>query len=248
MTRRILGLCAALALGACGSIEESEPKPRLEALSAAGTDYGRTLVGTRKRLDFLLRNSDAGFAKVKPLEVTGLSVTGNAVTESHTCPLVPFTLEEGESCFISVYWQPGAAAALTGELRVTSNTAESPQVLVLTGDAQSTLDPAAGVAAFVGTPVVDFGEVARLTSKSLPFVVQNIGNAADVLTIGGPAGTGWSSTHDCPDSLAAGATCVVTVTFAPTETGLSVPSALLITDAYNANYGGLSLTLSGTGR
>ena len=47
MTRRILGLCAALALGACGSIEESEPKPRLEALSAAGTDYGRTLVGTR---------------------------------------------------------------------------------------------------------------------------------------------------------------------------------------------------------
>ena len=55
MTRPILALLAALTIAACGSIEESDPKPRLEALSASGTDFGRTLVGTRKQLDFLLR-------------------------------------------------------------------------------------------------------------------------------------------------------------------------------------------------
>lgn len=248
MTRSILALLAALTLAACGSIEESDPKPRLEALSAPGTDFGRTLVGTRKQLDFLVRNSDAGFAKVKPLDVTGLTVSGGTLTSTSTCPTAPFTLAEGESCHLSVYWQPGAAGALTGEIRMTSNAKESPQVLTITGVAQSPLDPALGVVSFVGTPVLDFGEVTRGGSKSLLYVVQNIGNAADTLNISAPSATGWTTSHDCPDSLAQTLTCTIAVTFAPTETGLSVPSALLITDAYNANYGGVSLSLKGTGR
>lgn len=248
MTRPILALLAALSLAACGSIEESDPKPQLEALSAAGTDYGRTLVGTRKQLDFLLRNSDAGFAKVKPLEVTGLTVTSGSLTYMSTCASLPFTLNEGESCHISVYWQPGAAGPLTGEIRVTSNAKESPQVLTITGAAQDPLDPAAGVVAFVGTPVLDFGDVLRGASKSLLYTVQNIGNAADTLNISPPSAAGWSASHDCPDALAANSQCTITVTFAPTEAGLSVPSALLVTDPYNANYGGISLGLRGTGR
>ena len=91
MMRLVLSLCAALAFAACGSIEESEPKPRLDALSVPGTDFGRTLVGTRKRLDFQLRNSDAGFAKVKPLDVSGLTVTGGTLTSTSTCATLPFT-------------------------------------------------------------------------------------------------------------------------------------------------------------
>lgn len=248
MTRSTLALLAAITLAACGSIEESDPKPRLEPLSAPGTDFGRTLVGTRKQLDFLVRNSDAGFAKVKPLEVTGLSVTSGTLTSSSTCATVPFTLAEGESCYVSVYWQPGAAGTLTGELRLTSNAKESPQVLAITGVAQQPLDPAAGVVAFAGTPVLDFGEVLRGSSKSLLYTVQNIGNAADTLNISAPTATGWSTSHDCPDSLAVNGQCTITVTFAPTEAGLSVPSALLVTDAYNASFGGVSLSLKGTGR
>lgn len=248
MTRPILVLLAALALAACGNIEESDPKPRLEPLSASGTDFGRTLVGTRKQLDFQLRNSDAGFAKVKPLDVTAVTVSGGTLTSTSSCATPPFTLAEGESCLISVYWQPGAAGALTGEIRVTSNAKESPQTLAITGAAQSPLDPALGVVAFVGTPVLDFGDVTRGASKTQLYVVQNIGNAADTLNISAPSATGWTTGHDCPDSLAAGTTCTITVTFAPTEAGLSVPSALLVTDAYNANYGGLSLSLKGQGR
>lgn len=248
MTRSILALLAALTLAACGSVEESDPKPRLEALSTPGTDFGRTLVGTRKQLDFLVRNSDAGFAKVKPLDVTGLAVNGGTLTSTSTCPSVPFTLAEGESCYLSVYWQPGAAGALTGEIRMTSNAKESPQVLAITGAAQNPLDPALGAIAFVGTPVLEFGEVLRGASQSLPFIVRNIGNAADTLNISAPAASGWSASHDCPDSLAVNSQCTITVTFAPTEAGLSVPSALLVTDPYNASYGGLSLSLRGTGR
>jgi hypothetical protein len=247
MMRRILGLVGALALAACGSIDESEPKPRLEALSAPGTDYGSTLVGTRKQLDFMLRNSDSGFAKVKPLDVTAVAVGGNGVTFSSTCPAVPFTLDEGESCFFSVYWQPAAAGRLTGELRVTSVSAQSPQVLALTGTAVSALDPAAGVVAFVGTPDGNFGSVSRGDSRSVTYVVRNIGNADDALTVSGPTQTGWTFSEDCPDTLTAGSSCNITVVFTPDTAGVSFPSALLITDAYNANYGGLSLSLVGTG-
>lgn len=247
MMRPILALLAALSLAACGSIEESEPKPRLEPLSAPGTAYGDTLIGTRKQLDFVLRNSDAGFAKVKPLDVTAIAVSGSGVTFSSTCPAVPFTLEEGESCFFSVYWQPAAAGGLTGELRVTSVSAESPQVLALTGSALSVLDPAAGVVAFVGTPDGNFGSVARGDSKSVSYVVRNIGNADDSLTISGPTQTGWTFSEDCPDTLTAGSSCNITVVFTPDVAGVSFPSALLITDAYNASYGGLSLSLVGTG-
>ena len=159
MKRPTAALLAALTLAACGSIEESEPQPRLEALSAPGAAYGSTLVGTRKQLDFVLRNSDAGFAKVKPLDVTAIAVSGGGVTFGTSCPAVPFTLEEGESCYFSVYWQPAAAGGLTGELRVTSVSAESPQAVALTGTAVSVLDPAAGAVAFVGTPDGNFGSV-----------------------------------------------------------------------------------------
>jgi hypothetical protein len=229
MKRPTAALLAALTLAACGSIEESEPQPRLEALSAPGAAYGSTLVGTRKQLDFVLRNSDAGFAKVKPLDVTAIAVSGGGVTFGTSCPAVPFTLEEGESCYFSVYWQPAAAGGLTGELRVTSVSAESPQAVALTGTAVSVLDPAAGAVAFVGTPDGNFGSV------------------SDTLTISGPTQTGWTFSEDCPDTLAAGSTCTVTVVFTPSAAGVSFPSALLITDAYNASYGGLSLSLVGTG-
>lgn len=247
MKRPTAALLAALTLAACGSIEESEPQPRLEALSAPGAAYGSTLVGTRKQLDFVLRNSDAGFAKVKPLDVTAIAVSGGGVTFGTSCPAVPFTLEEGESCYFSVYWQPAAAGGLTGELRVTSVSAESPQAVALTGTAVSVLDPAAGAVAFVGTPDGNFGNVSRGSSLSRAFTIRNIGNDADTLTISGPTQTGWTFSEDCPDTLAAGSTCTVTVVFTPSAAGVSFPSALLITDAYNASYGGLSLSLVGTG-
>lgn len=245
MTRRLFTaglLAAAAALSACGNIEESDPKPQLDAISTPGTAYGNTLVGTRKRLDFRLRNSDAGLAKVKPLLDIVPSISGPGLTLSHTCPS---QLNEGEECFLAVYYEPTAAGALAGELRVASNAGA--KTLPLSGTAVAALDPASGAVAFMGSTAGDFGTVPRGGSNTIVYVVKNIGNAADAITITGPTGSGWSFTEDCPDSLAAGASCNVAVTFAPTATGNSVPTPLVISDPYNAGYGGLSLPLTGTG-
>ena len=89
--------------------------------------------------------------------------------------------------------------------------------------------------------------MARGGTKTLTYVVQNIGNAADAITVTGPTGSGWSFSEDCPDTLAVGSSCNLSITFAPSVTGNSVPTPLVISDAYNGSYGGLSLALTGTG-
>lgn len=248
MNRNFIIIPAAAALiglggiAGCGSIEESEPKPRLEATGAAGTAYGDTLPGTRKRLDFQLRNSDAGLAKVKTLENIVPRIEGVGLSLMHDCPP---SLDEGESCTLEVYYQPALTGTLAGALRVTSNAATVS--LALTGVAEQPLDPAAGVLAFTTTPDGNFGTVRIGRSVTRTYTVRNIGNADDALTIAAPSGSGWSTSDDCPDTLDRNATCSITVVFAPTEDGTSVPSPLVISDAYNTNYGALTLNLTGTG-
>lgn len=241
-TLSAMAVLAALSTAGCGSIEESDPKPQLSAVSAPGTDFGQTLVGTRKRLDFRLRNSDSGLARVKPLENITITVTPAELGPSHTCPA---RLEEGDECFVSLYFEPAAAATLAGELRVTSNAGAV--TLPLSGSALTALSPAQAAVVFDGSADGNFGTVARNASKTLVYAVRNIGNAAGALTITAPTGTGWRASDDCPDTLNAGASCNVSVSFAPTASGISVPTPLVISVPYNAAYGGLALPLTGTG-
>lgn len=237
-------LSVALALSACMGTEPDPPKPRLSAVGPAGSAFGATLLNTRKQLDFTLSNSDSGLPAVEPLEDIAISVSGSGLTMSHNCPT---KLDEGESCFISVYYTPTAAGTLTGEIRVTSNAEGSPLARSITGSAVAALDPAAGVVRFDGTPVVTFTEdVGDALERT--YTVRNIGNADDTLTITGPTQAGWTWRHDCPTPLAVDETCDVTVRFEPTERGPSIPEPLVVGDAYNRDYGGLTLRLSGTGR
>lgn len=246
MKHLTISLAAALALCACMGTDADKPKPRLTAIGSKGANFGATLLATRKQLDFTLSNSDAGFAKVDPLENIGLSVAGSGVSMSHTCP---GTLQEGESCFVTVYYEPTAAAAtLTGELRVTSSAEESPLVLALTGSAVAALDPAAGAVRFDGSPSSDFGTVAVGGFVNRSFVVRNIGNADDTLTVTGPSQQGWTFDHTCTGAIGPNLPCTVNVRFAPTATGPSIPSPLVVRDAYNSDYGGLTLRLGGAGQ
>lgn len=237
-------LCAAWALSACMGTEPDPPKPRLSAVGPAGTAFGATLLNTRKQLDFTLSNSDSGLPAVETLEDIAISVSGTALTMSHNCPT---ELEEGESCFISVYYQPTTAGTLTGEIRVTSNAEGSPLARSISGSAVEELDPAGGVVGFDGTPVATFTtDVGDPLERT--YTVRNIGNANDTLSLTGPTQDGWTWSHDCPTPLAADATCTVTVRFEPTERGPSIPEPLVVSDAYNRDYGGLTLRLSGTGQ
>ena len=237
-------LGAALALAGCMEIEVSKPKPRLEASGTAGSDFGATLLRTRKQLDFEFSNSGAGFAKVETLTNISITVAGVGLTLSHNCPT---QLAETESCFVSVGYAPTVTGALAGQLRIASNAEDSPLVRALSATAVDALDPAAGALVFSVNPGGAFGTVARGRSKSNLYTLHNIGNADDEITIAGPTETDWSFSHDCPAVLLVDATCLITVTFAPTSTGVQIPSPLLVTDAYNRDYRALAVSLSASG-
>ncbi|MGH8277187.1 MAG: choice-of-anchor D domain-containing protein, partial [Steroidobacteraceae bacterium] len=86
-------------------------------------------------------------------------------------------------------------------------------------------------------------QTAGTTSTAQPVVVTNTGNAA--LSISTLATTGnFAETNNCPASLAAGASCTVQLTFAPTATG-TLTGSLAVTD--NASGSPQSASLTGTG-
>ena len=84
------------------------------------------------------------------------------------------------------------------------------------------------------------------TSASQPVTLSNTGNAA--LTITSIAtSTNFGETNNCGGSLAAGGSCTINVTFAPTATG-SLTGTLTITDNNNGVAGSTqTVSLSGTG-
>jgi hypothetical protein len=233
-----------LVLAGCMGADPGEPRPEIAPAGPKGADFGATLVGTRKQLDFTLMNSSAGFVKVAALENIAVSVAGTGLSASHSCPT---TLNEGESCFITVAYVPAiAASTLVGEVRVTSNAGTT--VRSIGGSAVTALSPAAGAVAFDGSPSNSFGDVTIGSAVDRTFTVRNIGNANDTVTVVAPAQTGWASSHTCTAALAPNATCTVTIRFAPTAIGTSMPTALTISDAYNTGYGGLMLQPVGVGR
>lgn len=238
-------LVLAAGLGGCMGTEPDKPKPVLEALSTHGGAFGDTLASTRKQLDFVLRNSDASFVSVDVLKDIAISVSGTSVSLTHTCPS---SLAEGESCFITVVYQPTIAGALDGQLRVASNAEQGTIAVGLSGTAVTALSPAQGALIFDGDTSTDF-TAAVGTPRKRTYTLHNIGNAADTLTITGPTATdtGWTFTNHCSTTLAINTTCTLDVIYTPGATDTSVPAPIVVTDDYNKDYGKLILRPVGIG-
>jgi alpha-1,3-glucanase-like protein/F5/8 type C domain-containing protein/centrosomal CEP192-like protein len=91
---------------------------------------------------------------------------------------------------------------------------------------------------------LSFGSVAAgTTSGGQSVSVANTGGAAAAISSVSAAAP-FAETNNCGSSLAAGASCTVTVTFAPTAAG---PASGTLTVASNAANPALSVALSGTG-
>jgi P pilus assembly chaperone PapD len=143
------------------------------------------------------------------------------------------------SCNIQVTFTPTQAGARTGTLTVTPATG-TPLTLDLSGT---------GIAATVDVVFGSFdpfaSQVVGTTSAAKTVTLTNNGAAAYGIT---SIGTGTGSefavpTHTCGTSLAAGASCNIDITFAPTAAGART-GTLTVTPTSGAE---LTLALSGTG-
>lgn len=109
-----------------------------------------------------------------------------------------------------------AALALQASLPVMAAAYEFRQPLSgVTAPAQA---PTPAAQFSVSPGVLNFAELLVGQTASQFLTVQNVGNTAGALSRGAPAAP-FAMADDCGDSLAAGASCTATVTFAPTAAG-----------------------------
>src|SRR5215831_5697228 len=154
------------------------------------------------------------------LAITGISATGD-FSQTNNCGT---SVAVGGSCTISVTFAPTATGIRTGTLNVTDNAAGSPQSVNVSGTGTA---PVAGVS----PASLNFGSQNVGTSSGAQTVtLSNTGTGP--LTISSVSTSGdFAQTNNCGTSVAAGGSCTISVTFAPTATGARTGTLTVTDDA-----------------
>ena len=174
------------------------------------------------------------------LTITTIAVTGtNAADFPKTATTCGASLAAGASCNVSIEFKPAASGARSANLSVTDGASGSPQLVPLTGT---------GTTAELTPASLSFGSVTTGTTSAAKAVTfKNVGTAAITsisITIAGTDPGDFAQINTCGSSLAAGASCTVSVTFKPTTTGAR-SATVKVTDS--AAGSPQTVALSGTG-
>ena len=202
--------------------------PPAVSLSIADLTFADRPVGTTSTAQTVtLTNNGEGVFTISSIAVSG------DFAQTNDCA----SLAASASCTFNVTFTPTAGGARTGILTIDSNDPSSPQIVALSGT---------GIA-----PAVS------LTSTSLTFVAQLVGTTGDsqivTLTNTGSASLNFSSivasgdfaqTNDCGTSVAAAASCTITVSFTPTGDGIRTGELILSSNDPNSPQ---SILLTGEG-
>ncbi len=214
--------------------------------------FGNQQTGTSATRTATLANTGSATMSITNIAVSGAGMSRQGGTCATTFPA---NLAAGGSCTIIVRFLPTALGTVTGALTVTDNAAGSPHSLAATGTG-------VGAAISVTPNPLAFGNTTRPGplcpliclggGKNLSLTVTNTGSAGSALTVTlpNPPITGTNATmfsvqsNGCTSSLAAGATCTISVRFLPTSTG-SKTATLQINS--NAPTTPTLVSLTGTG-
>ena len=208
------------------------------SLSSTFLNFGNQNLGTTSAAQSVtVTNTGASALTISSVSVIGTNASDFAETD--TCSS---SIAVGASCTINVTFTPGASGTRSGGISLTDNASNSPQVISVSGTGVST---ASGVV--LNPSNLDFGTQNVGTTSSAQTILSN--NSTSALTITGFALTGtnasdFAQTNNCPSSLAAGASCTISVTFTPGAGGTR-SGRLSITDS--ASDSPQSVTLSGAG-
>ena len=215
------------------------------SLSTASLTYGAQNVGsTSGAQQVTLNNSGNAPVTLSTVALGGTNVGDFVISASYTNCSNGLVIQSGSSCIIGITFSPTATGTRTATLTFTDNAmAGSTQTVSLTGTGQT-----AGYSITVSPGSLTFStQNVNTTSSAQQVTITNTGNAAvtfsAIATTGANAGD-FQVSNGCGTSVAAGGTCYVSVSFAPTATGARSAS-LRLTD--NATGSPQSVSLSGTG-
>jgi hypothetical protein len=197
-------------------------------LAPATVTFGQVEVGTTSApLQVTATNSGAA-----AIPVSSVVITPPFIPSSNSCGTT--SLAPNSSCRLAVEFAPTEAGPASGQLTFTDGAGTQSVVLGGTGASPPTdvLNPAS--LSFPPTPE------GQLSSAQTVTITNSGGLLLTSISIS--ASAQFQESNTCGTQLAAGAVCVISAIFAPTQTG-TVPGTLTIGDALRTQ----TVALSGTG-
>ncbi|NGZ87592.1 choice-of-anchor D domain-containing protein [Duganella aceris] len=208
------------------------------ALSAAGVNFGTLLTGAPSVV-FTITVSNSGQAALAFSAITLDGPNAAIITRGGSCTTAT-PVAAGASCSVTLQAVPVAAGAFSANLTLASNASNGNAVVGVSGTA------AAPAPALAATPsAIAFGaQTIGAAAAAQSVVLANTGNVVISFNNIGVTGSGTVSVggSDCGATLAVGASCTVSLRFAPTVDG-AVSAAL----AVSSNAAPLQVGISGTG-
>ena len=177
------------------------------------------------------------------LSITTIATTGDFAKSGGTCANGG-SVAAGSSCTILVTFSPKVLGALSGTLTITDNAAISPRSISLAGTGVATAGP---TATLMPAKLTFAHQTINTTSAVQLATLKNISASAVLnissITISGANSGDFAKTATCGATLAAGASCTISVTFKPTAAAVRMASLSVASNA----TGALSTALEGTG-
>jgi F5/8 type C domain/Abnormal spindle-like microcephaly-assoc'd, ASPM-SPD-2-Hydin len=201
-------------------------------VAPSALNFGSVATGSTSAAQTVTVSNPTGSAAA----VSSISASGD-FAQTSTCGS---SIAAGGFCTVSVKFTPAATGSRTGTLTVSAGGVTNSVSLSGTGTTSG-----GGSATLTASPAsVSFGSVAvGSTAGPQTVTVTNTGSAAaSVSSVS--AAPPFTQTSTCGSSIAAGASCTVSVSYTPTATGAS-PANLTV--ASNATNPSLTVALSGTG-
>jgi sugar lactone lactonase YvrE len=188
-----------------------------QALLSPGTLSFTTTAGTAAATQMAtLTNKGTAALALSSIAITGTNST--AFAQTNTCGS---SLAAGASCTVTVSFTATSTGSYSATLTATDNASPATQSIQLT--ALVTTGSTGAPAATLTPATLNFGSVqtgAKSTAQSA--TLTNAGDAALTITSVSLMGTNsaaFATTNTCGSTLAAGASCAISVTFDPTTAG-----------------------------
>jgi hypothetical protein len=209
-------------------------------LSPTTLSFPNTTVNTTSAaMSTILSNPGSGALSITSITLGGTNAADFVITSG-----CGSTLAAGASCKISATFTPVSAASFVATITVSDNASGASQTVMLSGAGAAVPVPLASLSpASITFP----GTASGVTAEAIPVTLSNTGNAVLAITgvtIAGANANVFADTSACGTSLAAGSSCMISVTF--TAAGVATETATLSV-ADNAAGSPQTVTLSGTG-
>lgn len=173
--------------------------------------------------------------------ISSITTSQDFAISQNTCGA---SLAAGKSCTVTITFTPAQIATINGSVTIVDGDATSPQTVSLTGTGVE------GPVVSFSPRSLSFGAIGVGSSSSQSVTLTNTGQSTLTLTgrsaisITGTNASDYSQTNNCGTSVAANASCTITVTFKPQDSG-ELSADVTLTD--NASNSPQSVALNGSG-